>query len=76
MPADFVIPRQEVIKNLESLKDEDFIAFIGHATFLIKLGDTTIITDPHRERFWLGKRYISYKEIKKSIKKIERFISP
>ena len=47
LPADFVIPRQEVIKNLESLKDEDFIAFIGHATFLIKLGDTTIITDPH-----------------------------
>ena len=46
LPADFVIPRQEVIKNLESLKDEDFIAFIGHATFLIKLGDTTIITDP------------------------------
>ena len=47
LPADFVIPRQEVIKNLESLKDEDFIAFIGHATFLIKLGDITIITDPH-----------------------------
>ena len=25
---------------------EDFITWIGHATFLIKLGDTTIITDP------------------------------
>jgi len=47
LPADFVIPRQEVIKNLENFKDEDFIAFIGHATFLIKLGDITIITDPH-----------------------------
>jgi len=47
LPADFVIPRQEVIKNLENFKDEDFIAHIGHATFLLKLGDTTIITDPH-----------------------------
>ena len=25
---------------------EDYIAWIGHATYLIKLGDTTIITDP------------------------------
>ena len=47
LPSDFVIPRQEVIKNLENFKDEDFIAHIGHATFLLKLGDTTIITDPH-----------------------------
>ena len=47
LPPDFIIPRHEVIKNLENHKDEDFIASIGHATFLIKLGDTTIITDPH-----------------------------
>ena len=25
---------------------DDYVAWIGHATFLIKLGDTTIITDP------------------------------
>ena len=29
-----------------------------------------------RERFWLGKRYISYNEIKKSIKKIEKLKIP
>ena len=28
------------------MKNEDYIAWIGHATYLIKLGDTTIITDP------------------------------
>ena len=33
-------------KNLEKFKDDNYIAWIGHATFLIKLGKTTIITDP------------------------------
>ena len=45
-PNDHVIPRNEVLKNLHENKDEDYIAWIGHATFLIKLGNTTIITDP------------------------------
>jgi N-acyl-phosphatidylethanolamine-hydrolysing phospholipase D len=34
------------LEDLEKNKNEDYIAWIGHATFLIKLGDTTIITDP------------------------------
>jgi N-acyl-phosphatidylethanolamine-hydrolysing phospholipase D len=45
-PGDHVIPRNEVLKSLQKNKNEDYIAWIGHATFLIKLGDTTIITDP------------------------------
>ena len=45
-PDDHVIARNEVLKNLQENKDEDYITWIGHATFLIKLGDTTIITDP------------------------------
>ena len=45
-PKDHVIPRNEVLKNLQDNEKEDFITWIGHATFLIKLGDTTIITDP------------------------------
>ena len=45
-PKDHVIPRNEVLKSLQDNKDEDYIAWIGHATFLIKLGNTTIITDP------------------------------
>ena len=45
-PDDHVVPRDEVLKNLQENKDEDYITWIGHATFLIKLGNTTIITDP------------------------------
>jgi N-acyl-phosphatidylethanolamine-hydrolysing phospholipase D len=45
-PNEHVIPRNEVLKSLQDNKDEDYIAWIGHATFLIKLGNTTIITDP------------------------------
>ena len=41
-----VLNKNEVLKNLELYKDEDYIGWIGHATFLIKLGNTTIITDP------------------------------
>ena len=46
IPEDHVIPRQKVLEDLEVNKKNDYIAWIGHATFLIKLGETTIITDP------------------------------
>ena len=45
-PNDHVTPRNEVLKSLQENRDEDYITWIGHATFLIKLGNTTIITDP------------------------------
>jgi len=45
-PDDHVIPREQVLKDLKKNSKNDYIAWIGHATFLIKLGDTTIITDP------------------------------
>ena len=46
VPKEHVINKQEVLNNLEKFKDDDYIAWIGHATYLIKLGNTTIITDP------------------------------
>ena len=46
VPKGHVIDKKVVLSNLEKYKDEDYIAWIGHATYLIKLGDTTIITDP------------------------------
>ena len=46
VPKDHVIDKKIVKENLEKFKDDDYIAWIGHATFLIKLGGTTIITDP------------------------------
>ena len=45
-PNSHVVPREQVLKKLEENSQNDYIAWIGHATFLIKLGDTTIITDP------------------------------
>ena len=43
---DHVLEKEQVLRNLEKYKDNDYIGWIGHATFIIKLGDTTIITDP------------------------------
>ena len=46
VPQDHVMDKEKVLSDLEKYKDDDYIAWIGHATYLIKLGDTTIITDP------------------------------
>ena len=45
-PKDHVIDKKILKENLEKFKDDDYIAWIGHATYLIKLGSMTIITDP------------------------------
>ena len=44
VPREHVVDKQKVLSDLEKFKNEDYIAWIGHATYLIKLGDTTIIT--------------------------------
>ena len=41
-----VLSKDQVLRDLEKLKDDDYIGWIGHATFIIKLGNNTIITDP------------------------------
>ena len=46
VPKEHVIEKERVLANLKKYEKNDYIAWIGHATFLIKLGDTTIITDP------------------------------
>ena len=45
-PPEHVVNSSQVLKDLESFKNDNYVAWIGHATFLIKLGKTTIITDP------------------------------
>ena len=45
-PKDHVVPRNKVLKDLKDNINNDYVAWIGHATFLIKLGNITIITDP------------------------------
>ena len=46
VPKDHVVDKEIVLSDLKKYENEDYIAWIGHATYLIKLGDTTIITDP------------------------------
>ncbi len=50
VPANHIIKKKEVLENLKKNKNDDYVAWIGHATFLIKLGSTTIITDPVFEK--------------------------
>jgi L-ascorbate metabolism protein UlaG (beta-lactamase superfamily) len=45
-PKEHVIDKEIVLSSLNKYKEGDYIAWIGHATYLIKLGNTTIITDP------------------------------
>ena len=46
IPKEHVIEKEKILANLKKFQEDDYVAWIGHATFLIKLGDTTIITDP------------------------------
>ena len=46
VPDDLVVDKETVLSDLKRYENEDYIAWIGHATFLIKLGNTIIITDP------------------------------
>ena len=46
VPKEHVVDKEKVLSDLEKYKNEDYIAWIGHATYLIKLGGITIITDP------------------------------
>ncbi len=45
-PKDHVLEKEKVIADLEKYKNDDYVAWIGHATYIIKLGEKTIITDP------------------------------
>ncbi len=45
-PKEHVVEKEKVKSDIEKYKNGDYIAWIGHATYLIKLGNTTIITDP------------------------------
>ena len=49
-PPEHVIDKQIVLKNLEKHKSDSFVMWLDHASFIIKLGNTTIITDPVFEK--------------------------
>ena len=45
-PESNIIKKEKVLFDLNNFQKEDYVAWIGHATFLLKLGGITIITDP------------------------------
>ena len=45
-PESNIIKKEKVLLDLNNFQKQDYVAWIGHATFLLKLGETTIITDP------------------------------
>ena len=78
-PKDHVIPETQVLQEIEKQQDEGYIAWIGHATFLIKLGDTTIITDPLFSKntgplIFGPKRYVDPAIKLKKIPKVDLFL--
>ena len=46
IPEGHVLPAADAVAALADAGDADAITWIGHATFLIRLGGTTILTDP------------------------------
>ena len=79
IPKDHIIPEQEVLQQIKQLKNTDYIGWIGHATFLIKLGSTTIITDPLFSKnagpLKLGpQRYVDPAIALKNLPKIDLFL--
>ncbi len=46
VPKEHVVNKEKVILDLQKHKSDDYILWIGHASFIIKMGNTTIITDP------------------------------
>ena len=68
-----------MLKNLEKYKNDDYVMWVGHATFIIKLGDTTIITDPLFSKntgplIFGPKRYVDPAIKLKEIPKIDLFL--
>ena len=50
VPKEHIEEKKILIKKLNDLSDEDYVAWIGHATFIMKLGNITLITDPVFEK--------------------------
>ena len=46
VPKEHIVDKKIVLSDLKKYDNNDYIALIGHATYLIKLGKTNIITDP------------------------------
>lgn len=51
VPGDHFLAEEQAIKQLEALKGNDTLTWIGQSTFLIRLAGKTIITDPFSSEY-------------------------
>ncbi|HCX68848.1 MBL fold metallo-hydrolase [Parvibaculum sp.] len=53
VPEGHVVPRPQAVRELNShaQADDDFITWLGHASFLIRIGGLTVLTDPYLTTF-------------------------
>ena len=61
-----VIEKEKVFSDLKKYQEDDYVAWIGHATFLMKLGQTTIITDPVFSKT-LGHLFLAQKDLQNQL---------
>ncbi|MGB6085479.1 MBL fold metallo-hydrolase [Parvibaculum sp.] len=49
IPEGHVVPRAQAVRDLaaHTEKGEDFLTWLGHASFLIRIGGLTVLTDPY-----------------------------
>ncbi len=78
-PPEHVIDKQIVLKNLEKHKSDSYVMWLDHANFIIKLGKTTIITDPVFEKnygpLWFGpKKFVDTPLTLKELPEINLFL--
>jgi N-acyl-phosphatidylethanolamine-hydrolysing phospholipase D len=46
LPEDLVMSREDALKSYHQFQNENTLTWLGHATFLMKLNGTIILTDP------------------------------
>ena len=46
IPTDHALTRDEAKAQLAAMGDDDFVSWIGHATFLVRLDGFNVLTDP------------------------------
>jgi len=78
-PPEHVIDKKIVLKNLEKHKSDSYVMWLDHASFIIKLGNTTIITDPVFSKnagplIFGPKRYVDPALSLKEIPKVDLFL--
>ena len=77
IPSDHVVPKNQVLENINKLKNEDYILWM--TTLFNKLGDNMIITDPVFEKnmgplIFGPKRYVDPAIDLKNLPKIDYFL--